>query len=197
MTREQAKQNLIAVGIEEPTDEQVTSYLNQVNGEAQKEKQKANTYREKAEKFDESQKELEEERKKNMTAEEQLAEAKRLADEKESEYAKKVNRLDVEKILVEAGLSEDDYKDFIDGIVSSDAETSKTLATSLAATFSKQKETIEQMSKEKGMDNTPGSGGKGAEEDDFETEAEKVAKSIADSQKESSDTTKSVLETYL
>ena len=29
MTREEAKQNLIALGIEEPTDAQVTNYLNQ------------------------------------------------------------------------------------------------------------------------------------------------------------------------
>ena len=31
MTREQAKQNLIAIGVAEPTDEQVSNYLNQVN----------------------------------------------------------------------------------------------------------------------------------------------------------------------
>ena len=29
MTREEAKQNLVALGIEEPTDAQVTNYLNQ------------------------------------------------------------------------------------------------------------------------------------------------------------------------
>lgn len=33
MTREQAKKNLIALGVAEPTDEQVTNYLNQHNGE--------------------------------------------------------------------------------------------------------------------------------------------------------------------
>ena len=31
MTREQAKANLVACGIEEPTEEQITNYLNQVN----------------------------------------------------------------------------------------------------------------------------------------------------------------------
>ena len=36
MTREQAKQNLISIGVAEPTDEQISSYLNQVNGETQK-----------------------------------------------------------------------------------------------------------------------------------------------------------------
>lgn len=33
MTREEAKQNLIVLGIEEPTDEQVTSYLNQFHNQ--------------------------------------------------------------------------------------------------------------------------------------------------------------------
>ena len=33
MTREEAKQNLIALGIAEPTDEQVTSYLNQFHNQ--------------------------------------------------------------------------------------------------------------------------------------------------------------------
>ena len=36
MTREQAKQNLISIGISEPTDEQVSNYLNQLNGETKK-----------------------------------------------------------------------------------------------------------------------------------------------------------------
>lgn len=58
MSREQAKQNLVALGIAEPTDEQVTNYLNKVNGEIQKEKDKVAEYKEKAEKADELQKKL-------------------------------------------------------------------------------------------------------------------------------------------
>ena len=50
MTREQAKQNLISIGVADPTDEQITNYLNQVNGETQKEKDKAAEYKEKADK---------------------------------------------------------------------------------------------------------------------------------------------------
>ena len=60
MTREQAKQNLISIGVAEPTDEQISSYLNQVNGETQKEKDKANQYKAKADKADELQTQLDE-----------------------------------------------------------------------------------------------------------------------------------------
>ena len=60
MTREQAKQNLISIGVTEPTDEQISSYLNQVNGETQKEKDKTNQYKAKADKADELQAQLDE-----------------------------------------------------------------------------------------------------------------------------------------
>lgn len=60
MTREQAKQNLIAIGVAEPTDEQVINYLNQVNGETKKEKDKADQYKAKADNADELQKKLDE-----------------------------------------------------------------------------------------------------------------------------------------
>ena len=67
MTREQAKQNLISIGVAEPTDEQISSYLNQVNGETQKEKDKANQYKAKAEKADELQTQLDEIEAGNLT----------------------------------------------------------------------------------------------------------------------------------
>ena len=40
MTREQAKQNLIGFGIAEPTDEQITNYLNQIGAETKSYKDK-------------------------------------------------------------------------------------------------------------------------------------------------------------
>ena len=43
MTREQENQVLIGMGIEEPSDEQVTKYLDSVTGEVKKEKDK-NTF---------------------------------------------------------------------------------------------------------------------------------------------------------
>lgn len=67
MTREQAKQNLIAIGVSEPTDEQISSYLNQLNGETKKEKDKAAEYKAKAEKADELQTKIDEIEAGNLT----------------------------------------------------------------------------------------------------------------------------------
>lgn len=58
MNREMAKENLKSFGIEEPTDEQVTAYLNQVHGESNKEKARADRLKEQADKVSELEKQL-------------------------------------------------------------------------------------------------------------------------------------------
>lgn len=199
ITREQAKKNLIGFGIEEPSEEQITNYLNQVNGETQKEKDKAEKLKEKADKYDEAQRLLEEEKQKNMTAEEKLAEAERAANEKASEFAKKANRLDAEKILLDAGLTSEDYEAFIDGIVSEDNEQTKALATSLAGTFKAKNEAALQKAKQELLDaggagdegnHTGGAGG------DEKTEDVKFAEDIAKTFSSNSEISKSVFENY-
>lgn len=198
MTREQAKKNLISFGIEEPSEEQITNYLNQVNGETQKEKDKAEKLKEKADQYDEAQRLLEEEKQKNMTAEEKLAEAERVANEKASEFAKKTNRLDAEKILLDAGLTSEDYEAFIDGIVSEDNEQTKTLATSLAGTFKAKNEAALQKAKQElldagGVGDEGGAGGTGGDEKTADVEfAEGVVKSFSSK----NETSKSVFENY-
>ena len=67
MTREQAKQVLIGMGIEEPSDEQVSKYLDSVTGEVKKEKDKNTSLKEKADKAEALQKELDELKQQNMT----------------------------------------------------------------------------------------------------------------------------------
>ena len=67
MTREQAKQVLIGMGIEEPSDEQVSKYLDSVTGEVKKEKDKNALLQEKVNKAADLEKELEELKQQNMT----------------------------------------------------------------------------------------------------------------------------------
>ncbi len=81
MTREQAKQNLISIGVAEPTDEQITNYLNQVNGETQKEKDKAAEYKEKADKADEYKAKIDELEAGNLTEVEKANKALEAANE--------------------------------------------------------------------------------------------------------------------
>lgn len=58
MSREQAKENLKSFGVEEPTEEQITAYLNQVGLETKKEKERADRFKAQAEKSSELEKQL-------------------------------------------------------------------------------------------------------------------------------------------
>jgi hypothetical protein len=107
----------------------------------------------------------------------------------EADFKKQSSRLEVEKILVGAGLTEEDYKDMIDGLVSEDAEKSKALATSLSTMLSKQKEAAVQKTKEELMDGTKGgNGGSGGEGSGAEkTQAEKIAEKLYGGKAEKTD----------
>lgn len=124
-----------------------------------------------------------------LTDAEKAAKALKDAEDIKIEFAKKSNRLDAEKILVSAGLTEDDYKDLIDGIVSDNADTTKALATNLASMVSKQKESAIQKTREELMDKTPtpqATGGTGNETKTEDVEfAEQVAASFGTANKES------------
>lgn len=88
MTREQAKQNLIAIGVAEPTDEQVSNYLNQVNSETKKEKDRADGYKAKADTADGLQKQLDELQAGNLTELEKANKALDTANQQIAELQK-------------------------------------------------------------------------------------------------------------
>ena len=88
MTREQAKQNLISIGVADPTEEQVSNYLNQVNGETKKEKDRADGYKAKADTADSLQKQLDELQAGNMTELEKANKALETANQQIAELQK-------------------------------------------------------------------------------------------------------------
>ena len=97
MTREQAKQVLIGFGIEEPSEEQVTKYLDSVETETKKVKEKNTSLKEKADKADDLQKELDDLKAQNMT------DAERQEAERQKEKAENEKRIsDLEKALAES-----------------------------------------------------------------------------------------------
>ena len=135
----------------------------------------------------------------NLTDAEKIQKALDDATAAKAEFARKSSRLEVEKILVGAGLSEDDYKGLIDGLVTEDGEKSKALATSLATMLGKQKEAAVQKTKEELMDGTQtpgGDGGVGNKEKE-KTEAEKFAEAYGKEAGESAKTSESIIGSYL
>lgn len=197
MTREDIKKQF-----SDATDEQITAILN-INGDdvrAWKDKVlKKTDYEElvrKATEFDKLQEA-------DLTDAEKIKKALDDANATKSKYAKANNKLEVEKILMSAGMKPEEYEEFIDGLVSEDEEASKKVAQGIADNFAAVKESTEKAVKSELLKNMPGLDGNGSgqdgddKEDGQESEAEKVAKTIAETSKAASDSSKAVLDSYL
>lgn len=104
MTREQAKKNLVAFGIEEPTEEQVTNYLNQINSETQKEKDRADGLKAKADKSDELQRELDRINEQNLSDIEKANKATEVANNRVFELEKTIKGMQTKTSLAEIGI---------------------------------------------------------------------------------------------
>lgn len=176
MTREQIKEQF-----PDATDEQITAILN-INGADLTEAKKKNVDPKVLKQLQEDSAAYKKLQEAGLTDEEKIQKALADAEATKADFQRKSNRLDVEKILVGAGLTEEDYKDLIDGLVSEDADASKALATSLATMLIKQKEAAVQKTKEELMDGTkkPGdNGGNGGDPNNDDEEEESDAAQFA------------------
>lgn len=189
MTREQIKEQF-----PDATDEQITAILN-INGTDITLAKKNNVDPKELKRLQGIETEYKKLQDADLTDAEKIQKALQDAADSKKDYEKKANKLDAEKILVEAGLTEEDYKDLIDGIVSEDPEVTKTMATNLSTLIKNQKDSAVQKAKEELMDstNTPGgSGGRTGDEKD-KSSAEKMVEKLYGGQKEKTD----VLSHYL
>lgn len=90
-----------------------------------------------------------------LTDDQKQQQALEAANAEKDKYMKMSNKLEVEKILISSGMQEEDYKDFIDGIVTADAEGSKNVATAMANTFKAKLAAAEAQVKNDQLKNTP------------------------------------------
>lgn len=88
MTREQAKQKLISYGNAEPTEEQITDFLNTLASELKKEKDRADGYKAKADTADELQRQLDEINSQNLSEMDKATKALELANKRIAELEK-------------------------------------------------------------------------------------------------------------
>lgn len=189
MTREQAKQNLISIGISEPTDEQVSNYLNQLNGETKKEKDKAAEYKAKADKADELQTQLDELQAGNLTELEKANKALETANNQIAELQKNNAIRDLrEKAMTDFKITAEQAKT----VVKEDGSFDTTVLGQIIS----EKETASAQAKEQEIaKGTPNPGGGGSNQDSEKTEAEKIAASLISSN--SSQSNNDVLSHYL
>lgn len=104
MTRQQAKVNLIAIGIAEPTEQQISDYLNQVNGETKNANDRADKYKQEADKTAELQKQLDDLNSQNLTDIEKANKATEQANEQVAKLQKDIARMEQKNKLAEMGI---------------------------------------------------------------------------------------------
>lgn len=191
MTREQAKQNLISIGVTEPTDEQITNYLNQVNGETQKEKDKAAEYKEKADKADEYKAKIDELEAGNLTEVEKANKALELANEQIAKMQKENSIRDLrEKSMTDFKITAEQAKTVVKDDGSFD--------TAALGKIMSEKETAAAQAKEQeiaGKQDIPGGGSAGGGKD--KTEAEKTAEAIGKTLAGTNEAAKAIVDGYL
>lgn len=175
MTREQAKQNLISIGISEPTDEQVSNYLNQINGETKKEKDKVAEYKTKADKADELQSKIDEIEVGKLTELEKANKALETANNQIAELQKSNAIRDLrEKAMMDFKITAEQAK----MVIKEDGSFDTTVLGQIIS----EKETASAQAKEQEIANGTQNPGGGSSNQDLEkTEAEKIAASLISS----------------
>lgn len=124
MTREQAKANLQSMGIAEPTDEQVSSYLNQLNGEVSRERKKAEQYKADATKAQELQAQLDELNNANLSEIEKANKATEDANTRVADLEKQIKTMTLKTSLAEQGIVGENADKIIEGMASGNFDAS-------------------------------------------------------------------------
>ena len=112
MTREQAKALLVTLGIETPSEDQITNYLNSVNKEVKSEKDRAEKYKAEADKTADLQKQLDEINNKGLSDVEKANKATEDALKKVAELEKNIKTMQTQKELATLGIIGEDADKF-------------------------------------------------------------------------------------
>lgn len=193
MTREQCKAKLVAMGIAEPTEDQITAMLNTISGEVKVEKDRADRLSKEAEKVSELQKQLDEINMKGLSDVERANRETELANKKIAELEKTVKTMQIQKQLAELNIVGETAEKFFDAEGNVDFAVLGQILSDTKAKAAADKE-----AELAGKAGNPGEGGNGGNGDGeektvAETYAESYAKNVAASNKATNDALASYL----
>ena len=191
MTREQAKAMLVTLGIAEPTEDQITNYLNSVNKEVKSEKDRAEKYKAESEKAAELQKQLDELNNKGLTEVEKANKATEQANARIAELEKSLKTMTVQNKLSALGITGDDATN----LISADGEINFDTLGQILTTREKAAATAKEAELAGKAGNPGGQGGSGSETEKSvaETYAEGYAKRMTEGGKAQGDAMASYL----
>lgn len=190
MTREQAKQFLVTVGVAEPTDEQITAYLNNVNGAVKAEKDKADALKKDADLAKELQEKLDAINAEKMSDIEKANAETEKANKQVEALTKKVKRMETMHKLADLKITGDDAEKLID-------ENGEVNFEVLGKVISEREKSASELKEKELLDKTPDPSGALGGGEPEKTEAEKFAEVYAKNIAESNKTTNDALASYL
>lgn len=189
MTREQAKQNLIGFGIAEPTDEQITNYLNQIGAETKSYKDKLASVGGKDDRIAELEKELEKLNKQNMTELELERAEKDKALSSVANLEKQIEQMITKAELAKLGIT----GEVADTLVSGNGKLD--FATLGQIISDREKNAISEYEK-KALENTPNPSGNNGKDEPQKTEAERIAESLGKSASATGKDSEAIIASY-
>lgn len=191
MTRLQAKDFLVSMGIEEPTSEQIDSYLNTLNGEISKERTRAEQYKKDSEKVVELQKQLDELNNANLSDIEKANKATEEANNQIADLQKQIQQMNTKNSLLANGIKEEEANKIIESLNGGTFDAS-ILGEIIA---DRTKSAVADFEK-KALESTPNpNGAKG--EPETKTEADKLAENYVKSQSDASKVTADIVSAYM
>lgn len=187
MSREEVKALFNSWGVENPTDEQVSDYLNKIQKEVKNAEDKANRYKADADRLKDLEKQLEEMNNEKLTDAEKSAKAVEAANAKVQMLEQTVKTMQLQKSLAEIGIVGEDATSLVgeDGSLNTEV-----LGNILAA---REKNAVD-VYKKQALDSTPSPDGK-QDDPEPDTPYKDVIERVAASRKSESDAT-SIIDSY-
>lgn len=182
MTRTQAKQQLIDLGISEPTEEQITKLLDSVTEETKSEKARADKYKEKADKADDLEQQLTDLQNQNLSDDEKRQKEKEQLEQKVAELTANSFKSEAKAILKGAGMDEESIEALLPGMIADTLENTQARANAYVSAMNKSIENAIKNREKDDLDGTGTPGGEGGE--DEKSNAEKIADNLFGTKKQ-------------
>ena len=170
--RDEVKQKLIEMGVAEPTEEQVNSYIAVISNELKASEDRAARFKADSDKVKDLEKQLNELNNAKLTDEERSAKAMEEANQRVLELETTVKTMQLQKGLAEIGIIGDDAADLVDEDGSLNIEK-------LGEIIGAREKAAVDVYKKEALDNTPAPDDKG-NPDDGDDKGDPLTKDIVD-----------------
>lgn len=197
MTRAQAKQKLIDLGIAEPTEEQISALLDSVTAETKAEKDRADKYKEKADKADAFEKELNDLKDQNLSDDEKRKKENEQLQQQIAELTANNFKSEAKAILKGAGMDDESIDALLPGMIADTLENTQARANAYVSAMNKSIENAIKAKEKDDLDGTGTPGGDNGGDGKEKTEAEKFAESFGKEAGEAAKASSDIISSYL